>query len=40
MRYGDDYMIPNPKFHDTNNPKMFEWVGVKAVFLSNEKYKI
>jgi len=40
MRYGNDYMIPNPKFHDTNNPKMFEWVGVKAVFVSNEKYKI
>lgn len=32
-RYGDDYMIPNPNFHDTGkNPHMFQWEGVKASF--------
>lgn len=36
-RYGSDYMIPNPKFHDMgNNPKMFDWKEAKAIYLSNE----
>lgn len=32
-RYGADYMIPNPDFSDKgDNPAIFEWKGVKAVF--------
>lgn len=30
-RYGKDYMIPNPHFHDKgDNPHIFEWQGVKG----------
>lgn len=32
-RYGHDYMIPNPHFSDKgDNPNMFEWEEVKAIY--------
>jgi hypothetical protein len=36
-RYGVDYITSNPGFHDTgSNPRMFDWVGVKAIYMSGK----
>ena len=32
-RYGENYMIPDPNFHDKeDNPQMYLWTGVKAIY--------
>lgn len=32
FRYGDDYMIPNPTWHNGENPHIVIWEGKKAQF--------
>ena len=36
-RYGDDYMIPNPQFHDRiDNPCIQEWEGINAKLIISD----
>lgn len=32
FRYGDDFMVPNPKWHNGANPNIFEWDNVHASY--------